>query len=181
MTIWAENNLLGLLLAIVTLWHIVGFGFGLVYVTLSVKSLFKIIPYDRKWSRVIRSSDIHLWLSGIFLIAIGIMQKSLWEYISNPKLMSKVTIVIIWMISTQMMRWIGVPELKKDNPRPMVYLSAINLSCWIYGAFLGCAKNLSYGLVSYSEFILGFLILSLIIFFIMKYINNIVMEKKRTK
>lgn len=156
------DGLLGTLITLSAFWHVLGFAFGLVYITFSLRSLLGMIPYERQWTRVIRSSDIHLWLSGVVLIALGIMQKGFDPYIANPKLWCKVTVVILWFLSTQLMRHYAIPKLKEGNPQPMLHLSAVNISCWIYGAILGCAKPLAYGVVSYSGFLVGyFIILSL--------------------
>ncbi len=166
------GEIIGLLLTVAALWHLLGFAFGLVYINFSLKSLFNLIPYDRQWSGVIRSADLHLWLSGFALIVLGLFQKGTEEYLSNPKLWCKVTVVVIWFLSTQLMRRVGIPNLKKGNAGPMMKLSAINISCWIYGAFLGCAKPLAYGVVSYSGFILGFICTILLSFLILSYFKK---------
>jgi len=153
---WGGNEFVGLLVTVAALWHVAGFAFGLVYVHFSLKSLLGIIPYEQRWTPIIKTADLHLWLSGFALIALGILQKGAEEYLLNPKLWCKITVVVIWMLSTQFMRYIGIHHLKNGNVKPMLHLSAINLSCWIYGAFLGCAKPLSYGVVSYLVFLMGF-------------------------
>lgn len=167
------KEIMGLLITLAALWHVIGFAFGLVYVHFSLKSLFNFIPYDRQWSRIIRYSDLHLWLSGFALIALGLMQKGIQVYLSNPKLCAKVTVVVVWLLSTQLMRRIGVPHLQKGNLNPMIQLSSINISCWVYGAFLGCAKPLAYGVVSYPAFLLGFACVAVISFLSLRYIRTL--------
>ncbi len=167
-----SSEIIGLLVTIAAMWHVLGFAFGLVYINFSLKSLFNLMPYDRQWSGVIRSADLHLWLSGIVLIVLGLFQKGAGEYLSNPKLWCKVTVVVIWFLSTQLMRRVGIPSLKKGDDGPMMKLSAVNISCWIYGAFLGCAKPLAYGVVSYSGFIFGFICTTLLSFLILYYVKN---------
>lgn len=163
------NEILGFLITLAALWHVVGFAFGLVYVRLSLLSLLDKIPYQPAWTPVLRNADLHLWLSGFALIGLGIWDKGFDIYINNPKLWCKVTVVIVWMLSTQAMRFVGIAHLKQGNKKPMIHLSAINIICWIYGAFLGCAKALAYGVVPYSYFLIGFLIItSLIIFSLQK-------------
>ncbi len=166
------GKIIGLFVTIVAMWHVLGFAFGLVYINFSLRSLFNLIPYDRQWSKVIRSADLHLWISGSILIALGSLQKGTEEYLSNPKLWCKVTVVVIWFLSTQLMRRVGIPNLKKGDTGPMMKLSAINIGCWIYGAFLGCAKPLSDGVVSYSEFILGFICTIILSFLSLYYIKK---------
>lgn len=163
------TEILGLLITLTALWHVVGFAFGLVYVRLSLLSLIGKIPYQPAWTNVLRNADVHLWLSGFALIGLGVWDKGFDMYMSNPKLWCKVTVVIVWMLSTQAMRYIGIAHLKRGNKKPMIYFSAINISCWIYGAFLGCAKPLGYGVVSYNYLIIGFVIIvALIIFSLQK-------------
>jgi len=166
------KEIIGLLITLAALWHVIGFAFGLVYVNFSIKSLLNIIPYDRQWSRILRTADLHLWLSGFALIGLGFVQKGIGEYISNSKLLCKITVVVVWFLSTQLMRRVGIPHLKNGNINPMMQLSAINISCWIYGAFLGCAKPLAYGAVSYPVFLLGFAVLVAFSFFGLHYIKK---------
>jgi hypothetical protein len=163
------TGFMGLLVSLAALWHVLGFAFGLVYVQLSLKSLLNLVPYDRQWSMVIRTADLHLWLSGFVLILLGLLQKGALEYFSNPKLWCKITVVAVWFLSTQIMRRVGVPHLRKGKPVPMLRMSAVNISCWIYGAFLGCAKPLAYGVVSYPTFLAGFIISTILLFFILNW------------
>lgn len=150
------ENFLAIGITIAALWHVAGFAFGLVFVWFSLQSLLGRVPYDRRWAPVIRSSDLHLWLSGFLLVALGALQKGVEVYFSNPKLWAKMTVIIVWMLSTQVMRRYGVPRLRAGDALPMLRLSALNVACWIYGAFLGCAKPLAYGVASYPQFLLGF-------------------------
>ncbi len=154
-----KPEIIGFFITLAALWHLLGFAFGLVYVRSSFLSLLGRIPYNSSWSSILRHADLHLWLSGFTLIGLGILDKRFDIYIDNPKLWSKITVVIIWMVSTQLMRYIGIPSLINGNKTPMLHMSAINISCWIYGAFLGCASTLSYGVIPYTYFLLGFLFL----------------------
>lgn len=156
----------GALTTVAAFWHTAGFALGLLYVSFSLMSLMQMLPYNGKWSRLIRQADLHLWISGIALISLGVWQKGFDVYFSNPKLWSKITIVFIWMLSTQLMRRVGLQALKRGNRVPMLHLSAINISCWIYGAFLGCANSLGYGGLSYAMFLSGFALLNLVVLLI---------------
>jgi hypothetical protein len=159
------SEIIGIFITLAALWHVMGFAFGLVYVRFSLLSLLGKIPYQREWRGVLRYADLHIWLSGFVLIGLGIWDKGFTAYIYNPKLWCKVTVVVIWMLSTQMMRFIGIRYLKQGNKQPMLHLSAINISCWIYGAFLGCAKPLGYGVMPYSYFQIGFLFVAVLCLF----------------
>lgn len=166
------NEWLGLLITLSAFWHVLGFAFGLVYIHFSLRSLFGVILYDRSWTKIIRSADLHLWLSGFALIGLGIWQKGLEVFIANPKLWCKVTVVVIWLISTVLMRRIGIPALKSGNKLPMLRLAAINISCWIYGAVLGCAKPLAFGVVSYPAFLAGFATVMLVCFAVIQHMER---------
>lgn len=157
----ADSEMIGLFISLAAMWHVLGFAFGLVYVYFSLKSLFKLIPYERKWSHVIRGADLHLWLSGCALIGLGMLEKGMDAYLSNPKLWGKFTVIILWFLSTQSIRHVGMPYFRKGQINPMIQCSALNISCWLYGAFLGCAKPLSYG-VSYVQFLAGFIVVIMV-------------------
>ena len=167
-----NTEVIGFLITLSAFWHVLGFAFGLIYIHFSLKSLLGIIPYDKTWTRIIRSSDLHLWFSGIALIGLGIWQKGFDAYLDNPKLWCKVTVVIVWFLSTQAMRWYAVPKLKSGNAQPMLRLAAINIACWIYGAILGCAKPLAYGVWSYPEFLAGFGVVTILCFFALKQMQQ---------
>jgi len=167
------KEITGLFITISAFWHVLAFAYGIVFIHLSLKSIFRQIEYDNRWSKIIRTADLHLWLSGIAIILLGIYDKGLALYISNPKLWCKVTVVVIWLVSSKLMHKYGIPELIKGNAKPMINFCSVNLSCWIYGAILGCAKPLAYGVVTYPNFISGFLILNLIVFLILNYFRNL--------
>ncbi len=158
------SEVIGFLITLSAFWHVLGFAFGLIYIHFSLKSLLGIIPYDKTWTHIIRSADVHLWLSGFALIGLGIWQKGFDAYLANPKLWCKVTVVVIWFLSTQAMRRYAVPKLKLGNPRPMLRLASVNIACWIYGAILGCAKPLAYGVWSYPEFLACFAVVVMLCF-----------------
>ncbi len=166
------KEIIALLITLAAWWHVVGFAFGLVYVHLSLKSLFGIIPYEPHWPAILRTSDLHLWLSGFVLIGLGMVQKGVQEFLANPKLECKITVVVVWFLATQLMRRVGIRHLKNGNANPMVQLSAISLSCWIYGAFLGCAKPLGDGSVSYWVLLAGFVGVMIISFMSLNYLKN---------
>lgn len=167
------QQILGLLITLAAMWHVAGFGFGMVYVRLSLLSLLGKLPYDRHWTSILRNADVHLWLSGFALIGLGIWSKGLPAYTDNPKLWCKIVVILMWFLSTQLMRFIGVKHLRQGNKKPMLYFSATNISCWIYGAFLGCAKPLAYGAVPFSGFLAGFIALIIMVVTILhKSINT---------
>ena len=159
-----KEEVIGFLITLTAFWHVGGFAFGLIHVHFSLKSLLALIPYDKAWTRIIRSADLHLWLSGFTLIGLGICQRGLNAYITNPKLWCKITVVVIWFLSTQTMRLYAIPKLKLGNQRTMLRLASINIACWIYGAILGCAKPLSYSVWPYHTFLAGFVVVIVLCF-----------------
>lgn len=169
----SNESIIGFLVTVAAFWHVLGFAFGLVYIHLSLKSLIGTIPYDRQWSKTIRMSDLHLWLSGISLMALGVSQVGFAVFMSNPKLLSKLTVVCVWCLSTQLMRWYAIPRLKQGSRQPMLFLSAINISCWVYGAILGCAKPLANVGTPYAWFMAGFLITMALCFWAVSKLANI--------
>lgn len=167
------SNILGFSISVAALWHVMGFAFGLVYVWQSIQSLLGRVAYDPGWGRILKNADYHLWLSGITLIVLGVLAKGSLGYLMNPKLWCKTTVVLCWMLSTQAMRLYGVACLKKGNRRPMIHLSAINISCWVYGALLGCAKPLGGGVISYPIFLAGFAALTTAVFFWISHLSSV--------
>ena len=147
---------LGLTLS--ALWHVLAYAAGAVFVYFSYRALWGFDTYESRWGKIIRGADIHLWLSGFVLIAFGILLSDFQTYLSNPKLWTKVSLVVVWLISTQVMRRVAVPALMKGKRDLMLMMSGVSLSCWFYGAFLGCAKPLAYGKVPF-EFLAGGFIL----------------------
>lgn len=147
-----------LLHAVAALWHVLAFAAGMVFVYFSYRTLFNLGAYDRIWGKIIRHADIHLWLSGFAMIAVGTALTGIQAYFANPKLWTKILVIMVWLITTQIMRRIAVPALKKGNRQLMLATSGISLGTWIYGAFLGGAKTLANGNASFAFLVGGFLL-----------------------
>lgn len=144
------------------LWHVIAFAIGGVYVWQSYKVVLGQETADpttiKFWNVTIRKADWHLWLSGFAIIGVGLLLSGVEHYLSNPKLWCKVTVVVVWLLSTQSMRHYAAARLRQGVRAPMLSASALNLACWAYGAFLGCAKGLAYGAVPYVGFLAGFIL-----------------------
>lgn len=138
------------------LWHVAAFALGGVYVWHSYRSLIGCVPYKNSWSKFIQKADIHLWLSGFAIIAVGLVLIGLSKYLSNPKLLTKVIVIVTWLASTRYIRRSALTRFNHGDTVPMYAACGINLACWFYGAFLGCAKGLAYGVVPLWIFITGF-------------------------
>ena len=148
---------LKIFLSIVVLWHTFAFAAGGVYIFNAYQILFK-GGQNPSGVKVIRSADWQLWLSGLMMIGLGMMIDGFDQYIANPKLWAKTLLIIIWLISTQTIRRYAVAKIRAGNRTPMLLASSVNVTCWIYGAFIGVAKSLSFGVVSLNMWAVGFYI-----------------------
>lgn len=146
---------LKILLSIATLWHIFAFAAGGVYVFHAYRVLFY-GGHNPAGTKIIRTADWQLWLSGLVMISLAIAIDGFNHYITNPKLFAKLVLIVIWLISTQTIRRYAVMQLRTGNRIPMLLASTLNITCWIYGAFLGVAKPLALGAVSFKALITGF-------------------------
>lgn len=138
------------------LWHVLAFAFGAVYVAHSYRAILGYVPYDRAWTGILRAADLHLWLSGAVIIGLGVWGAGLESYVANPKLWAKTTVVVVWFLSTQFMRGVALPRFGCGKPAAILWASGVNVACWLFGAFLGCAKGLANGAVSYPLFLFLF-------------------------
>ena len=146
---------LKILLSFVMLWHTFAFAAGGVYIFHAYRTLFW-GGHNPTGVKVIRSADWQLWLSGFMMIGLGVMIDGFDQYAANPKLWAKTLLIIIWLISTQTIRRYAVVKIRTGNRAPMLLASSVNVACWIYGAFLGVAKPLGFGVVSLSMWTVGF-------------------------
>lgn len=154
--------LLGLGKSLSSFWHVLALAAGLVFVVHSYQSLFGMKPYDRDWSRRIARADWHLILSGLAIIAFGMALTGVEKYLSNPKLWTKVTVVVVWLATTALMRRNAARWFATGNTTPMAALASISLACWLYGTFLGCARELAYGAVPFEALLSGFAVTALV-------------------
>ena len=143
------------LFSIAVLWHVFAFAAGGVYVFHAYRVLF-FGGHNPAGLKVIRTADVHLWLSGFTVIGLGIVMFGLSVYFSNPKLLAKLVLVVIWLFSTQLIRRYAVKRIRNGNRTPMLLASSINVTCWVYGAFLGVAKPLVLEGYTFSQFLIGF-------------------------
>jgi uncharacterized membrane protein len=148
--------LLGVAKALAALWHVVAFGTGLVLVVYSFQALLGTRRYERAWAQSLWHADIHLWLSGLAIIALGIASTGAEKYLSNPKLWTKVLVVVVWTLATLLMRQRAAAWFASAKRAPILALSGVSFACWIYGAFLGCARDLAYGAVPFAALAGGF-------------------------
>ena len=146
---------LKILLSLAVLWHTFAFAAGGVYIFNAYNTLFR-GGHNPSGVKVIRSADWQLWLSGFMIIGLGVMIDGVDQYAANPKLWAKTLLIIIWLISTQTIRRYAVVKIRTGNRTPMLLASSVNVACWIYGAFLGVAKSLTFGVISFYIWTVGF-------------------------
>lgn len=142
-------------MSLAVLWHTFAFAAGGVYVFHAYRVLFQ-GGYNPSSVKVIRSADWQLWLSGFVMIGLGVALFGFATYMSNPKLWAKLLVITIWLISTQTIRRYAVAKMRIGYRVPMLLASSVNVACWIYGAFLGIAKPLGSGIVSFTLLATGF-------------------------
>lgn len=82
------------------------------------------------------------------------------KYLDNPKLRIKVLLITVWLLATQAMRRHALPRFKAGRRTPTLITSAISPACWIYGAFLGVAQGLAYGVMPFSGLLSGYLLVT---------------------
>jgi uncharacterized membrane protein len=159
------------LFSVAVLWHVFAFAAGGVYVFHAYRVLF-FGGHNPAGLKVIRTADVHLWLSGFTVISLGIYMHGVNTYFANPKLLAKLILVVIWFFSTQLIRRYAVKKMREDNRTPMLLASSINVTCWVYGAFLGVAKPLVLNGYSFGQFLIGFAMLLVASFFVTLLLEN---------
>jgi chromate transporter len=143
------------LFTVAILWHLFAFAAGGVYVFHAYRVLF-FGGYNPAGLKIIRTADVHLWLSGFTVIGLGVLIDGISPYFANPKLLAKLVLIVIWLFSTQLIRRYAVKRMREGNRAPMLVASSINVTCWIYGAFLGVAKPLVLNGYTFGQFLVGF-------------------------
>lgn len=104
------------------------------------------------WRKIFSWGETHLWISGALLIVAGIYQSSLSEYLNNPKLWTKVSLVLIWGITSFMIqKTMQTASVARRN-----LMFGISTGSLLYGSFLGVAKPLAYGVLPFPVFLMGY-------------------------
>lgn len=104
------------------------------------------------WRRVFKWGETHLWISGAILIGAGIYQTGLVEYLDNPKLWTKVSLVVLWWVnSCAITRTIRTASTLRRN-----LMFGISTGSLFYGTLLGVGKPLAYGVLPFPWFLAGF-------------------------
>lgn len=104
------------------------------------------------WRHVFNWGEVHLWVSGVLLLVIGIYMTGFEKYLSNPKLWTKVSLVTLWLVNSL---WIK-KTIRTASPGRRNLMFGISVACLFYGTFLGVAKPLAYGVLPFPYFLAGF-------------------------
>lgn len=104
------------------------------------------------WRRVFRWGELHLWISGAILIGAGIYLTSLAEYLNNPKLWTKVSLVVLWWANSCAIK----KTLRNASPARRNLMFGMSTGSLLYGTLLGVSKPLAYGVLPFPWFLAGF-------------------------
>lgn len=104
------------------------------------------------WRHVFHWGEFHLWMSGLLLVSAGIYVTGLEEYLGNPKLWTKLSLIALWAINSYAIKktYRTASALRRNV---MFGLSTASL---FYGTLLGVAKPLAYGVLPFPYFLGGF-------------------------
>lgn len=106
------------------------------------------------WRRTFNWGETHLWVSGAILIGVGIFQTGLFAYLDNPKLWTKVSLVLLWWLnSCAIKRWVRTAPAWRRN-----LMFGISTGSLLYGTLLGVSKPLAYGVLPFPWFAAGFVL-----------------------
>ncbi|SMC24843.1 hypothetical protein SAMN02745857_01984 [Andreprevotia lacus DSM 23236] len=106
------------------------------------------LGYLQSTQRTASTTLAILWFSGLMLITLGYLQDGA-QYLANPKLWAKVTVVILLTINGGLLHSIAFPALQKriafialpvSERAKLALLGAISGCSWLFAAFLGIAR-----------------------------------------
>lgn len=104
------------------------------------------------WRHIFTWGETHLWISGAMLIGAGIYLSGLEKYLSNPKLWTKVSLVLIWACTSYSIK----KTLHTASTASRNLMFGISTGSLLYGTILGVAKPLAYGVLPFPWFLAGF-------------------------
>lgn len=104
------------------------------------------------WRHIFTWGETHLWISGALLIGAGIYLSGLTQYMNNPKLWTKVCLVLIWASTSYAIK----KTLKTASTARRNLMFGISTGSLLYGTILGVAKPLAYGVLAFPWFLTGF-------------------------
>lgn len=141
-----------LLVTLAVFYHLVALFASLTGVFLALCRLRGVATERRLIRPLILNGELHLWLSGLLIIAFGVALKGM-PYFDNPKLWTKVILITLWSLNSWLLRHYSYSGL--DQRRLAMF--AISLGSLIYGSFLGVAKPLAYGVAPFWSLLVGYI------------------------
>lgn len=114
------------------------------------------------WKNVFQWGELHLWISGLLLVGIGFSIMGM-DYLNNPKLWCKVSLVTIWTINSFIIR----RTLANASVSARNVMFGISAGSLIYGTVLGVAKPLAFGVVPFEAFLTGYFVTVVVSTFIL--------------
>jgi len=106
------------------------------------------------WRHIFTWGETHLWISGAILIGAGIYLSSFSEYLNNPKLWTKVSVVLVWATASYALK--KARHTASTARRNLMF--GLSTGSLLYGTILGVAKPLAYGVLAFPWFLAGFAI-----------------------
>ncbi|WP_424194323.1 hypothetical protein ACMYR3_02855 [Ampullimonas aquatilis] len=92
--------------------------------------------------KIITTALAVLWATGILLIALNLSENP--NYLSNPKLQVKISLVILLTLNGLVLHFISLPNLSKGIAKTsllkMTLPASLSNTTWLYCAFLGVAR-----------------------------------------
>lgn len=104
------------------------------------------------WRRVFAWGETHLWISGALLVGLGVYMTGLAEYLNNPKLWTKLSLLLLWGLNSYAIK----KTLKSASAARRTLMLGISSASLLYGTLLGVSKPLAYGVLPFPWFLSGF-------------------------
>ncbi|MFV5214421.1 hypothetical protein ACLIIZ_11935 [Azonexus caeni] len=145
------GSIMELLVTLAVFYHLAALFASLTGVFLALCRLRGMATERRLIRPLILNGELHLWLSGLLIIALGVALKGM-PYFDNPKLWTKVILITLWSLNSWLLRHYSRSGL--DQRR--IAMFAISLGSLIYGSFLGVAKPLAYGVAPFWGLLAGY-------------------------
>ncbi len=152
----------------VILFHLIGFAAALFLVMREDLRLLRAEWLDfaeiEATARDVSRALMVLFVTGVLVIYID-TGFSAAEIFARPKLLAKITVVLILTLNGVLLHWLVFPMLRqrprrflRARARLVVALGAVSSVSWVYAAFLGIAKPLTDPL-GYAGFITAYAVL----------------------
>lgn len=140
------------LIALGGLYHVLATAVAMMSVVHFMRMLRGVEVRDPLWRRLHTQAEVHLWVSGVLLVALGMYATGWAKYLDNPKLWTKVCLVTLWSLNS----WWMKRHLARASETERLAMFGISLGSLLYGSFLGVAKPLAYGEWPFVYFLGGY-------------------------